>query len=82
MQLTRQQRISLTGISIIDELNRAATQYRKILTSGLDVPAQEGLPALKSTGEEVKAALGENLGYLESILALILDPKPVDTAPE
>lgn len=75
MQLSRQQRINNTGSLIVSEINRMATAYRKLLKDGLDEKGQEGYPALKCTGAELRTALGDNLKNVETIIEFVLDGK-------
>lgn len=81
LTLSRHQRIHNVASSMVNELREMAAGYRKMLREGIDVretPTSDKvgtLPAMKATGEEVRAALGDNLKAVEQVIAFILEGK-------
>lgn len=75
MELTRQQQINQMANVMVNQLNAIATDYNETLTTGLNHPIKENLPALVTTGQEVIDALGENAKRLQFFVRFIMDNK-------
>ena len=75
MKLTNQQRVNNISALIVSELRQKCEIYRKMLKEGHKLGSGEGMPEYFIKPEELKAALGENLKDVETVIEFVLDGK-------
>lgn len=75
LRITRANRLNNVAGQLVTALTQYCEHAQKLMTEGLDVKNEPGLPDMKAAGNELREALGENAALLDTVIEFVLDGK-------
>lgn len=75
LHITRTNRLNNVAGQLVSSLTSFCEHAKRLMTEGLDVKNEPGLPDMKAAGHEVREALGENAARIDTVIEFVLDGK-------